>query len=593
MSGELTEPTTQRLDYLPLIGQQLKRLRIAHIVDERCRVDPRSAVTTGQCVEALITAILMGSHTLYMVDELLAPFDLELGLGFKASAVQFNDDRLAHALDEVFVGGPAEISSAAIVGALAVYELSLKRLHFDTSSVKVFGEYAASRAPEDPEDPRAIPHVTFGYSKDRRPDLKQILLGVTVTGDGAVPICGRVASGNRMDANENRFNIEQLAKIIPDLSQSTLIGDSKFFAGETLRLAAKYLLKFITMLPRTVGLWETAFAALQAAKSVGPIPTLRENQGGPLGATLDSWKGQSFSFDYAWEDEEKKSHTFPVRLLVIESTSLRGQKRVTLERHRATELARLEKASRALSKKKTVFKSAEEAEKDAKERVGSPRFHKVEIAVSNESRPVKRAGRGRPRADEPQRLEHVFRAVLTIQDQPQAFNAQLDRESTFVLATTLPSVGPGAQSDIEVFNSYREQHTVEGCHKWMKGPLAVAPVFLKSPSRIAALGTVYILALMTYALVQREVRSRLAATATQMPGNNKSWTSSPTTEVIFRLFAGVFTTRQPGGDVIVNNMNTEQVRLLELLKNDVLHRPGVTVATPRTPTRGQRGYRAP
>ena len=71
MAEEGAERTTYRLDHVPIIDQQMKRLGIARIIDQRCPVDPRSKVTTGQCVEALITTILLRSHTLYMVDEQL------------------------------------------------------------------------------------------------------------------------------------------------------------------------------------------------------------------------------------------------------------------------------------------------------------------------------------------------------------------------------------------------------------------------------------------------------------------------------------------------------------------------------------------
>src|SRR5208282_2897411 len=119
----------------------------------------------------------------------------------------------------------------------------------------------------------------------------------------------------------------------------------------------------------------------------------------------------------------------------------------------------------------------------------------------------------------------------------------------------------------------------------------VAPIFLKTPARIAALGVVYVLALMVYTLIQRQVRATLAATNAAM-GGNKGFTPAPTTEVIFRHFEAIFTVRHAGEPgVTVTNLTTEQVRVLRLLGNDVLDRPGVALATPRVPLRGQRGFR--
>jgi hypothetical protein len=35
-----------------------------------------------------------------------------------------------------------------------------------------------------------------------------------------------------------------------------LIADSRFFAGETIGLAAEHQFRFITLVPQTVGLWQ-------------------------------------------------------------------------------------------------------------------------------------------------------------------------------------------------------------------------------------------------------------------------------------------------------------------------------------------------
>ncbi len=96
---------------------------------------------------------------------------------------------------------------------------------------------------------------------------------------------------------------------------------------------------------------------------------------------------------------------------------------------------------------------------------------------------------------------------------------------------------------------------------------------------------------MVYALIQREIRRKLQAAKTTMPNNRgKPWTDKPTAEVLFRLFEGVFATRGllPDGRVLVSNTNTEQIRILRLLGNGLLHAPDVVFAEPRQPRRGER-----
>jgi transposase len=69
----------------------------------------------------------------------------------------------------------------------------------------------------------------------------------------------------------------------------------------------------------------------------------------------------------------------------------------------------------------------------------------------------------------------------------------------------------------EVFLCYKDQPTVERRYGDFKGPLAVAPIFLRSNRRITTLITVICLALLIFCLIEREVRRNLAPD-TEMTG---------------------------------------------------------------------------
>ena len=46
-----------------------------------------------------------------------------------------------------------------------------------------------------PRGGQRTPVITWGHSKDHRPDLKQLIWIVTVSADGAVPLAYRLADG--------------------------------------------------------------------------------------------------------------------------------------------------------------------------------------------------------------------------------------------------------------------------------------------------------------------------------------------------------------------------------------------------------------
>src|SRR5262249_15340546 len=79
-------------------------------------------------------------------------------------------------------------------------------------------------------------------------------------------------------------------------------------------------------------------------------------------------------------------------------------------------------------------------------------------------------------------------------------------EGVYALKTNLPGrTHPVA----EVLRAYKGQAQVERRFHHLKGPLAVAPVFLKNPGRIAGLLCVLVWALMVLALMERQVRREL------------------------------------------------------------------------------------
>lgn len=58
-------------------------------------------------------------------------------------------------------------------------------------------------------------NVTYGYSKDKRPDLKQIVFGIGSNHEG-IPFFGQVLSGNQDDMTWNSQIVERIDTIIPD-----------------------------------------------------------------------------------------------------------------------------------------------------------------------------------------------------------------------------------------------------------------------------------------------------------------------------------------------------------------------------------------
>jgi transposase len=245
----------------------LRELAVKDTRDALMPPHERHAVTVGECVEALVLTILTGEHALSRVADTLASDDLEVIFQRMLDAAHFHDNRLGRALDALWRTGLDRVYGAVISQAIGHYALELTRLHTDTTSLKVYGAYERDEGEEGPL-------VTFGYSRDHRPDLKQWLFGLTVTAEG-VPVWGHMTDGNCRDSVEQRFHITQLRQHLPDLGEPLLVADSKFFAGGTIALAAEQRFHFVTLVPQTVGLRQK----LVDAPELGALPLLWERPG--------------------------------------------------------------------------------------------------------------------------------------------------------------------------------------------------------------------------------------------------------------------------------------------------------------------------
>ncbi|MGH3370031.1 MAG: IS1634 family transposase, partial [Nocardioidaceae bacterium] len=134
----------------------------------------------------------------------------------------------------------------------------------------------------------------------------------------------------------------------------------------------------------------------------------------------------------------------------------------------------------------------------------------------------------------------------------------------------LTNLDPAEVTAGDVLARYKGQEVVERRYGAFKGPLAVAPVFLKNNRRIEALLSVICLALLIFCLVEREVR-RAIAPDLKMTGFPGRPTARPTGRLIFDALARLhLIPATANAPPIIPAPTGVQARLLELLDVDPL-----------------------
>ncbi len=524
----LTAPTpvvvdVKRLEHLPLVGAMLRELAVKDTLDALIPPHERNAVTVGECIEALVLTILTGEHALSRVAETLAGYDLEVIFQRPMDAAHFHDNRLGRALDALWTMGLDGVYGAVISQAIRRYALELTRLHTDTTSLKVYGAYEREAEEEGPV-------VTFGYSRDHRPDLKQLLFGLTVTADG-VPVWGHVTDGNCSDSTEHRFHITQLRQHLPDLGEPLLVADSKFFAGETVALAAEHRFRFVTLVPQTVGLRQEVVDSPE----LGALPLLWERPGRRTGEK-EQYHGVSVVRAYRWKTAAGEVQELPLRFLVVESTQLAKAKAPRAAAAQQVERAALVTLQHQWQRR--TFACEADAHQAATLCLRELSWHSHHLTYT------------------------VGTAWVT---DKRTTRARTRRDSRFVLATNV--LEAEHLSDAELLRAYKGQPAAELSFKWAKNPAAMAPIFLETPTRIAALGCVYMIALLMYTLVERQVRNSLAARGETLP-DRPAPSPRPTARTVFQLMRNIAVVTLVGAGQLhrqVTTLNAVQVHVISLL----------------------------
>jgi len=126
------------LGALPVVAEFCRRLDIACIVDRACPVREVAILTHGQVIEVLVANRLTSPQPLVHVEGWARAWAVPEIFGIDASAL--NDDRIGRALDAVAPELEAIVGTVGAV-AIAVFGIDVARLHWDMTSISLYGAY--------------------------------------------------------------------------------------------------------------------------------------------------------------------------------------------------------------------------------------------------------------------------------------------------------------------------------------------------------------------------------------------------------------------------------------------------------------------
>jgi transposase len=472
-----------------LISAMCDQIGLVETINELLEWDPlRCKLSPGEHVKALLINIIDDRKALYAVDEYFAKKDVECLFGPGVEASDFNDDALSRTLDKLHRGNPRIVFSQIAMNAFSLDKVQCEFTHFDTTSKSVYGAY------EYEANEHKI-NVERGHSKDYRPDLKQICLGLLVNHEG-IPRAGELFSGNDDDKTINQTFITNIEKYLGEdtLKQIIYVSDSALVTTQNLNELQSKGIKFISRVPGTFKIVEklkTQAWQLDTWTEIGQVSP---------GKKVASYKAQTFY-------DKLDGHKY--RFIVVHSSNLDRRKEKKIYNLIDQEAKAIAKTAKELSSKE--FACETDAKREIKRflKKHNNNFHQLDSKVTKEVIYERRKTRGRPRKDDTPPPSHIaYRAnIMILGVNEELLSHRLKLDSTFVLITSLNDTQKYPED--KILKEYKEQTTVENSFRFLKSPYTLGPIFLNKPERIEALGYILLLALLVVSLLQRRVRQNL------------------------------------------------------------------------------------
>jgi hypothetical protein len=478
---------------------------VAAIMDRHLPPDPQLEFSHGQVLSLLLAARLCQPTALVNVARWAADSGAEFL--WNIPAAKLNDDRLGRALDALFTQRHSILASVA-AHVLHTFELPTERLHYDTTHLLLEGAYDTSQPRPDllPLPPATASadyppaHITYGYAER---DTKMIHVGLCSVVDdlGAVPIFGHTLDGNhngKTGVAQQFHLLQQYLRPDPLL----LISDrGTYSAGHVARLhhAGHQVLCSVP--------WKDFQAVYDQQRD-----HLHWRRASYLSLEQQRRRDTDSALPREHYDLAVRRHdltdpdrgaTIPCRLIFVFSTA--DQK--VCQQNRAKAITRIRQGLEQLAASVARGSRGTDAagiQRRLTKLLGqrtAAQFFRWELvpltATEQAALPPPARGCRRP----------THRFVFHF-DEPAA-QADAHYDGLSVLLTTAART----HSADRLFGQFKQQCYVELAHHQWKTPLAVHPVFLKSPSRIEALVYLLKIALTAYHLLQRRYRQAVPAEA--------------------------------------------------------------------------------
>ena len=548
------ELQSTRLGALPIIDRFLERMSVQALLDLHLpTADARVSLPAATVIGVLIRNLCVEREPLYGLADWAGSFAPGLVGLQPGDAGLLNDDRVGRALDGLFDADRGSLLCELTLHAISEFAVDCSQLHNDSTSIALHGDYHAADGRARGGKP--TPAAMLGHSKDHRPDLKQLVLILTVSADGAVALAHRVADGNTTDDQTHIATWDGLV-VLTGRPDFLYVADSKLCTREQMGHIDRHGGRFVTVLPRTrredsqLRDWMTTdtpeFA--EAVRRPGKRKGDPDNVWSVCPAPFPSAEGHRI----VWVHSTAKQR--------LDETA--RSERIQRARRDLADLSRRLAGPRA---RISSLVAAEEAAAALLSATGAQRWISVKVTEAT-TETIRQEKRGRPGKDTRYRKITKTHYALTVTIDTAKVRHDASSDGCFPLISNDHKL-----TDTQILHAYRYQPNLEKRHHQLKSVQDAAPITLKSPHRIEALFACHFVALLCCCLIERELRAAMTRQhVTELPLYHEDRAcTAPTAARVFDHFDDVqrhhLTRETEHIQVFQAQLTPLQTQLLDLL----------------------------
>ena len=457
---ELSSLHGEHLGYLGLLSSTLHEYGVMSKITSQLG-DSCGKVSYGQRVGAMVlNGLGFCNRALYLTPHFFHDKPLSLLLGSDICSSDLNDDALGRCLDKISSYGVTKWYSELAFHVLQSADMLSGYAHLDSTTLSLYGSYESYSSQE------LVP--CHGYSKDHRPDLKQVTLQCVSMGKSSLPMWMESLDGNSSDKEsfpETVKRVDEFYKTLESAPNLRFIADSALY-GPTLDSIA---VEWLTRVPENY----------KEAKLL-------------IKQEIKAWQTLS---DDRYQVYPYSPNNTQQRWLLVRSEPAYQREITTFVRKHSRSFESIQADLKGCTKQK--FNCKQDAENAIERIVKSKKhFYKINYNIVSEACFL---GKGRPAKNTiPDR--YIYKVIIeSVASDYEAICKHKKTLGRFILATNV--LDHQSMSDEEMLTEYKGQASVEAGFKFIKNDaIGLDNVYLKKPERIAALMAIMTLCLLIFGI---------------------------------------------------------------------------------------------